>query len=97
MPEFGTQKNLKAPAQLDEAATLSEDDSVIIHLKSSCDVARAAYASIVFAGSTPSRGKVVMMKAGSDEKSLKGKLKVADLKPVVRADSILKWLQWACM
>lgn len=83
VPEFSTTKKLEAGQKLDESAVLSEDDSVIVHLNVDCDVSQAVYASIVFLGSNPTLGKVVMMKAGKDSNSLKGKLKVAELKSVV--------------
>jgi hypothetical protein len=82
--EFASHRHLKAPQQFDGTATLSEDDSLIVHLKASCDVAQAAYASIVFMGKSPSKGKVVMLKGSNDAQTLKGKLKVAELKPLVR-------------
>lgn len=89
VPEFSMQRNLKASEQFPEDTRLSEDDSVILHLKASCDVEKAAHASVAFS-SSPTQSKVVMMKSGSDSQSLKGKVKVADLKPLVRS-------AWCCM
>lgn len=97
MPEFSTQRNLKAPEQFPEGSTVSEDDSVILHLKASCDVAKAAHASIAFQGSSHTRGKVVMMKAGNDAQSLKGRVKVADLKPLVRDASGMRYSVDCCI
>jgi hypothetical protein len=86
-PEFGSKVTLQYPNTFAAGATVSEDDSVIINLKASCDVASVAHASITFLSKTSSRGKVVTLKKGDDKQTLKGRVKVGEIKAVVRFPS----------
>lgn len=83
-PQFGASHTVQAAQVLPARTVVSEDDSVVVNVETTCDVSKIAYASVIFGVKGQSSSKVVLMKPGKSSKHLKGQFKAADLKSLVR-------------
>lgn len=82
-PQFGASHTVQASQALPPKTLISEDDSIVVNVETTCDVSKIAYASVMFTAESPLSSKVVLMKQGKSRQHLKGQLKAAELKPLV--------------
>lgn len=82
-PQFGASHTVQASQVLPSKTVVSEDDSVVINVETTCDTHTAAYASVMFTAESMLNSKVVLLKQGKSSKHLKGQLKATELKPLV--------------